>query len=459
MTDKTPNRRLTELLASAGLSYAGLALRVNREGDREGLSLTCRASSVAHWVNESRAPRRPAVRRIVLAVLSGKLGRTITAVDVGWPCQDDALDPVARSMPCLGLAEVYTVLPALWSADMLDRRNLLASGAAVVPFSPAVLDYLTARPDRSLAHRGTVRVGRSDVQFIRDATTSLRNLDEKYGGGRVRPTAVAILHDHATPLLRGSYTDAVGRELWSAVGELQTLAGWLTFDVGQDALAQRYYFGALRLARGAGDARLAGYVFMRMSYLALRHRRGDEAVRLSSAAVSCGEHAGQLTERMRTEYLLVRARGHAVSGDVAAMRGAIYAAERAWARGACDDDPRWIARFDRAELHGAASHACADAGLGVEGLAHASVGIAERDAGRYARSLAMTHLHRANCALSAGDADMAVDAARTALDLTTGLSSARMPDRLRHFDGRLRATIGKQRSAPFTEVLRTALST
>ncbi|MFF2385647.1 hypothetical protein [Streptomyces sp. NPDC058108] len=57
----------------------------------------------------------------------------------------------------------------------------------------------------------------------------------------------------AAPLLSGTYTEAIGTELFSATAELSRVAGWAAFDSGRHEEAQRRFVQALRLARAAGD--------------------------------------------------------------------------------------------------------------------------------------------------------------------------------------------------------------
>ncbi len=452
--ERARNQRLTDLIDEAGFSLAGLARRVNEAGAAEALNLGYGKGSVGHWKNGHNPP--DAVRRIVLGLLAAKLGRRITAEDAGWPPSAETPNPLVHTQAYRGFADVPAVLPALWSADMLDRRGALTKTAAVLPFGPALMEYLTAEPDRDVSHRGGVRVGATDVRMIRDLTASLRELDHKYGGGRFRANVVGMLHDHATPLLRGTYSHKVGRALYSAVGELTTLAGWLAFDSNQNALAQRYYWGGLRLAQSADDPRLAGFVLTRMAHLAVRQGDGEEAVRLGAAAVRAAERTGQLSERMRTEYLLHQARGYGVLGNQPEVRRQIRAAEEAWAAGTSDDDPVWTSQVDFAELHGAASQACALAGMGSDGLAHAAIGISRRDPERHRRRLAMTLMNKANLALAVKDADLAIDAAIEAAKLSDQLSSARLPDRLGQFGRRLTTAVGPRRAAPFHDALRSS---
>ncbi|MGP4105343.1 hypothetical protein [Nonomuraea sp. KM90] len=80
------------------------------------------------------------------------------------------------------------------------------------------------------------RVGAADLAELRDAAEHARHLDSKYGGGSFGSSLVAAcLRERAVPLLKGTYTDAVGRELFSATAQLGRLAGYAAWDVGDQA--------------------------------------------------------------------------------------------------------------------------------------------------------------------------------------------------------------------------------
>ena len=71
---------------------------------------------------------------------------------------------------------------------------------------------------------------------------------------------VAYLNAHVAPLLKGAYDDRVGRELLRATGGLAAPAGISAYDSDRQALAQRYFFHALRMAKASGHRGFGGYV-------------------------------------------------------------------------------------------------------------------------------------------------------------------------------------------------------
>src|SRR5262249_33231575 len=97
---------------------------------------------------------------------------------------------------------------------------------------------------------------------------------------------------YATWLLdHHSYTDTVGRRLYSSAGELMRLAGWLSFDAGDHGRAQRYWHTALYAAHAAGDRALGANIIGFMSCQSKDlHNRSRQAVTLAETALAgyCG---------------------------------------------------------------------------------------------------------------------------------------------------------------------------
>jgi hypothetical protein len=59
--------------------------------------------------------------------------------------------------------------------------------------------------------------------------------------------------------------------------ELGQLTGWVAYDAGLHALAQRYWIAALRAAHTADDPALGAYIVSWMAQQATEQGRGPEA--------------------------------------------------------------------------------------------------------------------------------------------------------------------------------------
>jgi len=94
---------------------------------------------------------------------------------------------------------------------------------------------------QSISPTATRTVGMTDVQVIREMTQTFRNLDNRYGGGHARSVVTNYLVSDVLPLLReGRYRDGVRHELFTAVAELDQVAGWTGYDVGDGDSGRRH---------------------------------------------------------------------------------------------------------------------------------------------------------------------------------------------------------------------------
>jgi hypothetical protein len=125
------------------------------------------------------------------------------------------------------------------------------------------------------------------------------------------------------------------------------------------ALAQRYYLQALNLAMGAGDRLYAASVLAHTSRLTAqigyrsvterdRIRHGREAIAQARAGHSVAN--GAATSVLSALPCAVEARGHALLGDVSAIRTSVLGAERHYERARLADEPSWLGFYSDAEL-------------------------------------------------------------------------------------------------------------
>ncbi|MEV4235399.1 MULTISPECIES: hypothetical protein [unclassified Nocardia] len=251
-------------------------------------------------------------------------------------------------------------------------------------------------------------------------SAAFRDLDNKVGGGKVRPTIVQYLHSSVAPLLRGNYAEQIGRQLFATTAELTKLAGWAAYDQEEHGLAQRYLIQALRLARAAGDPGLGAEILAAMSHQATYVGRPGDAVDLARAAQISARSAGLAA--LESECHMVEAHGHAARLDDSMCTASITAAERTFAKAESSDRPAWLAYFDSAYMSAKIAHCFRELGDNARTARFAE------------QSLDMSHGYlrgRAfNLALLASaraseDPLEAVRIGHQALDIAAGLSSRR----------------------------------
>lgn len=252
------------------------------------------------------------------------------------------------------LAAAVRIASGYWSA-MHRRHFLTRTGVVVASYTTPALRWATQPRDANAAsgpHDGGRHVGHADIAELAAVADDARRWDRRYGGGNWRASAViSCLREHATPLLRGTFSDETGRQLFGATAELSRVAGWLAFDSGDHRAAQSHYIQSLRLARAAGDIALGGYVLTCMSMQASLLDAHDQAIDLISTAVHTGR--GYATPRVLAFFKAIEARVHARAQDGRAADAALATAEQlldtAESR-PTGDDPPWIDFVDRQRL-------------------------------------------------------------------------------------------------------------
>ena len=109
---REPNILLDAIIDEAGMSHGGLAARVNRLGERDGLGLLYDHASVRRWIRDGTIPRGRAPE-LICEVLSTRLGRTVLLADIGMDlaagAHGDGGSPLAR---------VVDHAAALWRSDV-----------------------------------------------------------------------------------------------------------------------------------------------------------------------------------------------------------------------------------------------------------------------------------------------------------------------------------------------------
>jgi hypothetical protein len=228
-------------------------------------------------------------------------------------------------------ADAARIVGSLTEGDLKRRRVLVMSGFDLAANSSAALRWLLAPRTAMTASNGTRKIGMADVQEIREATGAFRVLDNRLGGGRIRPTVVEYLHSDIALLLRQSRcTEDVRRYLFSAAAELTQLAGWQAYDLEMQGLAQRYLVQALTMARFAGDEGLGGEVLAAMSHQAAYVVQPEHAIDMARAAQLAGPRAGLSV--LQTESMVMEAHGHALRKDAGSCFRVLPRAETAFSQ-------------------------------------------------------------------------------------------------------------------------------
>ncbi|MBM9622620.1 transcriptional regulator [Streptomyces zhihengii] len=414
-----PNTLLDALLDEAGISHAGLAARVNRAGRARGLSLRYEHTAVARWLKGQRP--RGQVPDLICEVFADRLRRPVTLGDVGL----GAGGPGAA--PSSSLSGFVDRASALWRSDEQQRPHV--AGVPAVTGTPAVMpvwEWENPPEDSDVSRDGAARVRMADIEMLRAARAHYELMYRRTGGIATRARVVGFLNAEAAPLLRGSYGDALGRQLHRATGALVAVAGICAYDSDAQGLAQRYFHQALRLAKASGDRGLGAYVVALLVNQSLFMSEHRQAVAFAEAALrSAGR---RITPALAADLYAMQAKAYAHLGDGAGALACIRSAEAEAGRirpGHEPDETGYVqpglvdvqvaeALLSLGDLPAARQHATA------------AVGTPAHDRGRVHRLAMLTQIE-----LRQGEADRAARTATEMVDTARGMESRRLRDRLR----------------------------
>lgn len=416
---REPNHRLAALMAEAGASNKGLARRVRDVALRHGAHVGTTHVAVQRWLDGSGIQAETAA--YVAEALSGKLGRRITPTDLGF---------AGVRAPRHGVGPGYAA--SLGEAlDVLDGLTRLRPGddTATGPELPAdgevnsaVLSWMVSRPDELTDVSGSRRVGMRDVMAIRTATAMFTRLDFLYGGGHGHTTLRHYFRHEVLPLLRAGYSEKVGTALFAAAAEIAEVLSWTAYDIGDHALAHRYFVSGLRLTQVIDDRLLGATILSNMSHQANYLGQAARAAQLARAALEGGR--SQATPRAKAMFAAHEARALSSAQDLTGAARAMNEAERFFEKAAAAEDPEYFAYVDEAEIIGEFSHCFRDLKRPAESLRFAEQAVARTDP-QYARTLGFCRMVLAQSQFLNGDLESAVATAELAVDEGESLQSAR----------------------------------
>lgn len=425
-----PNTLLHSLLDEAGISRAGLASRINRAGGTRGLVLRYEHTAVSRWLKGQRP--RGQVPDLICAVLSDRLRRPLTLDDIGLGLPGSA--PERGPTPLAGFVERAA---ALWRSDEQQRPHL-AEAPAVMPVwewenPPEDGDVSREAPD--VPHSGRRRVGPADVELLKAARAHYELMYRRSGGVATRARVVGFLNAETAPLLRGTYGDALGRQLHRATGGLVAVAGICAYDSDAHGLAQRYFHQALRLAKASGDRGLGAYVIALLVNQSLYMGEYRQAVAFAEAALRAGGRL--LTPALSADLYAMQAKSYAHLGDAEGALDRIGRAESEAERIRPGHEPDETGYVQPGLVNVQVAEALLSLGDLAAARTHATAAVdtPAHDRGRIHRLAMLSHIE-----LRQGEPDRAARTATEMAERARGMESQRLRDRLRAVREQLRAS-------------------
>ncbi|MEL3944892.1 transcriptional regulator [Streptomyces sp. LNU-CPARS28] len=411
-----PNTLLEALLHESGMSRAGLATRINQTAAARGKRMRYDHSSVIRWLKGQRP--RGEVAELICDVLGARLGRQLALDDIGM-----GSSTLPASVPLGGFIGRAT---ALWRGDHQRREDL--QRAPVITGLPAVgpvWEWENPPDDRDVSSRGTIRVGLPDVEQLRTARTHYEQMYRKAGGVATRGRILQYLVYDTAPLMRGTYTDTIGRELHRAVGGLAAIAGICAYDSNAQGLAQRYYHQALRLAKASGDRAFGGYVIALLVNHSIFLGEHRQAVAFAEAGLRTAGHA--ISPALACDLNAMQAKAFARMGDHTSAHRAMRQAETAAGLIRPDEEPAETGYVQPGLLENALADTLMRLGDTGPAQEYAASAVAVQT---HARGQVHRLATLADCELRAGAVDQAAGTAMRMLDTVQGMESHRLMDRL-----------------------------
>ncbi|WP_340376005.1 hypothetical protein U5640_13120 [Streptomyces sp. SS7] len=382
--DKRPNELLTSWFVRSGWSKGELARQVNRRARQLGANhISTDTSRVRRWL-DGENPREP-IPRILSELFSERFGCVVSVEDLGLRATRQAPSATGVDLPWTGPQAVALLSEFSRSDLMLARRGFLGTSLALsagpsliepmqrwlVPTQPAPL----TEPESVPTSRARGRLSRPELDLLESTTVMFRQWDAQCGGGLRRKAVVGQLHE-VTDLLQEPQPEATSRKLFKVAAELAELAGWMSYDVGLQPTAQKYFVLALHAAKEAGDRPLGSYVLSSMSRQMIHLGRPEDALEL----IHLAQYGSRDCASPRTQSMLyaMEARAYANMGQPGRCKRAVRMAEDTFADADEWDepDPDWIRFFSEAELYGENSHSFRDLAY-VAGRSPAYASLAE----------------------------------------------------------------------------------
>ncbi|MEU1305368.1 hypothetical protein ACQEV4_11395 [Streptomyces shenzhenensis] len=404
--DKRPNELLGSWFVRSGWSKGELARQVNRRARQLGAShISTDTSRVRRWL-DGENPREP-IPRILSELFSERFGCVVSVEDLGLRAARPTPSATGVDLPWTGPQTVALLSEYSRSDLMLARRGFLGTSLALSA-GPSLIEPMqrwlvpspaSPQPEPEPAEsRRPGRLSKPELDLLESTAVMFRQWDAQCGGGLRRKAVVGQLHE-VTDLLQEPQPAATTRKLFKVAAELAELAGWMSYDVGLQPTAQKYFVLALHAAKEAGDKPLGSYILSSMSRQMIHLGRPDDALEL----IHLAQYGSRDCASPRTQSMLyaMEARAYANMGQPGKCKRAVRMAEDVFAE--ADDwdepDPDWIRFFSEAELYGENSHSYRDLAY-VAGRSPAYASLAEPLMQRAVKLFAVDHEHQRSYALN-----------------------------------------------------------
>ncbi|MEV5592887.1 transcriptional regulator [Streptomyces sp. NPDC052496] len=406
-----------------GWGKAEFARLMQAHGRSLGIPLATNRTTVWKW-EQGQEPDADAQR--VLADLLRVPYERVQAE--GWPRWLPVWEVTGLTAPW-NQAGTHEALADLVGSGRVDRRGFLTiTGAALTGLAASWAEA----PSAFASALGGDRVTDTMLSTIEQRIGTLRTLDDQLGGARLLEQARGDLALITGLLSTGRYTDDIHVRLYALAARVSHLTGWMAYDAGLRSAGQRYYVGALRSARTAGDDAFGAFILAEMGVHVSEAGRPADRVALISTAIDNAPRT--LSPYTQSFLYLHKAEAMSRDGDHHRAGTALNRAASLWERHTAEDNPDWLDWFGEAQLRSTEGKILLRSGQ-VE-RATSSLEASVKQAAPRDKAVRSSRLAEAR--LAGGDLDGALDAANHGAELLEEkVSSVRAYDRLKEFSARL----------------------
>jgi hypothetical protein len=414
---------LSFLLQTRGWGKAEFARIMQKHGASLGIPLATNRTTVWKW-EQGQEPDADAQR--VLADLVRVPYERARAQ--GWPHWLPVWEVTGLTAPWTEAGTVEALSDLVGSGRM-DRRGFLTiTGSALTGLAASWVDA----PSAVAAALNGDRVTDTMVATVEQRVSTLRTLDDQLGGARLLDQARGDLALVAGLLGGGRYTDRIRLRLYALAARVTHLTGWMAYDAGLRSAGQRYYIGALRSARTAGDDAFGAFVLAEMGVHVSEAGRTADRVALITTAIDNAPRT--LSPATRCFLHLHKAEAFSRDDDHRAAGMALHHATSLWERGAAEEAPDWLDWFGEAQLRSTEGKVLLRAGQ----VERATSSLETSVTSAAPRDKAVRSSRLAEARLAGGDLEGALDAANHGAELLEdSVSSVRALNRLKEFSARL----------------------
>ncbi|MGH3849045.1 MAG: helix-turn-helix transcriptional regulator, partial [Pseudonocardiaceae bacterium] len=394
--------------------------------------LSVERSTVVRWEAGETEPLpwcRPKLAQ-ALAVSLDELHELLATRDDGLvqpPC--DAL--LLSEQGNYSAAQIGTLMVRFTAMNIASRRKVLQeltmmSGAVLLqPVRRWLAQALTIIPLVSPA-----TVSNDDLDALERAITLFSQWDAS-GIGRLHYKAVVGQLNTAAETLHEAYGPAVRERLFHITADLAQLAGWMAYDQGLPAVAQRYYLLGLSACQEARSPVLGAKILSDMAKLSTAYHHYEDSIDLVRTGLYVLPRHD--SSGVRTELLGMESRAHAYLGNQAAATRTADASVETWQDADSRAVPGWLCYMNQAWADGLGADTFIELALRTEDGSRANVHAARAEQhtisareGRphdYVRSRILDEIRLANVRLAQRDVAESVTVAQTALELAAPTSS------------------------------------